>query len=152
MKTCITCGESKPLLAFNSRKDASDGRRNDCAACQRKRTKANYEANRGKRLADKRRPEVLARNVVSKRKMVTGFTPELFAFTRLLQGDKCAICDADLSALPSKHVHADHCHATRTPRGVLCHWCNAALGQFKDDPLRLKRALDYLEAPPAQFV
>lgn len=34
-KTCITCGESKPLTDFDLRKGSKDGRRNQCRACRR---------------------------------------------------------------------------------------------------------------------
>jgi Recombination endonuclease VII len=145
MKTCTKCGESKPLEAFNARNRSPDGLRQDCRSCHTARTRANYLANRESRLEYKRRPEVLAANVVSKRKMLTGFTPELFAAAIAHQNGCCAICLVLLSTLPRKQIHADHCHATKRPRGVLCHSCNAALGHMKDDPDRLRRALSYLE-------
>ncbi len=61
------------------------------------------------------------------------------------QDGMCAICRVDFSTLPTKHVHADHCHATHTPRGILCHRCNLALGKFEDNPELLRRAAAYLE-------
>lgn len=151
MKTCTKCGISKPLFDFQGRKEAKDGHRTDCRQCSVARVKANYLAKHEHMKAMRRRPEVLARNVVSKRKALTGFCPELYERAKALQDWRCAICGTDLNALPDKHVHADHCHKTRTPRGVLCHWCNVALGQFKDDPERLKSAIRYLENPPARF-
>jgi hypothetical protein len=39
---------------------------------------------------------------------------------------------------------ADHDHKTNNFRGWLCHKCNMALGNFNDDPARLKNALVYL--------
>jgi hypothetical protein len=76
-----------------------------------------------------------------------GFTPELFEQCVVEQGGACAICRVPLADLPTKQVHADHCHATNQARGVLCHYCNAGLGSFRDDPERLRAALAYLETP-----
>ncbi|MEU7048391.1 endonuclease domain-containing protein [Streptomyces eurythermus] len=55
------------------------------------------------------------------------------------QGGVCCVC---LSAVPA---HVDHCHETGRVRGVLCFSCNAALGQFKDQPDVMRRAAAYVE-------
>lgn len=39
----------------------------------------------------------------------------------------------------------DHCHATGKIRGLLCHACNRAIGNFKDNIKFLKSAIAYLE-------
>lgn len=75
------------------------------------------------------------------------FTPELLKEVLEFQGHRCAICADNLRPRPVKHTHADHCHATKEPRGVLCTQCNTALGLFKDDPARLQKAIEYLEQP-----
>lgn len=75
------------------------------------------------------------------------FTPELLEEVLAFQDYKCAICDEDLRSRPPKHTHADHCHDTKTPRGVLCTQCNTGIGLLKDDPARLQRAIAYLEEP-----
>ena len=38
----------------------------------------------------------------------------------------------------------DHCHTTDKFRGYICDRCNRGLGCFGDDPLCVKKALDYL--------
>ena len=39
----------------------------------------------------------------------------------------------------------DHCHTTETFRGYICESCNLGLGKFNDDPVRVGRALSYLQ-------
>jgi hypothetical protein len=59
------------------------------------------------------------------------------------QGGACAIC----GFIPKPHEHrlcVDHCHNSQEIRGLLCHWCNIALGRFKDDPNIIKAAFKYL--------
>ncbi len=88
--------------------------------------------------------ELAKRNNLKK----TGFTPELLQELLEFQNYKCAICEDDFNSRPSKHTHADHCHVTQTPRGVLCTQCNTGIGLLKDDTARLKKAIQYLEDPP----
>jgi len=54
------------------------------------------------------------------------------------QDGLCKICIAG----PAEHL--DHDHKTGAARGLLCGPCNRALGMFRDDPVRLQRAIDYL--------
>jgi Recombination endonuclease VII len=56
------------------------------------------------------------------------------------QGGACAICRQPFKKEPM----IDHCHATSTFRGLLCHHCNMGLGWFRDDPERLRAAVAYL--------
>jgi hypothetical protein len=57
---------------------------------------------------------------------------------------KCSICDKPLG-LDSSDTHVDHCHESGSVRGILCRHCNQGLGQFRDDPERIRAAADYLE-------
>ncbi|WP_229687322.1 endonuclease VII domain-containing protein [Micromonospora parathelypteridis] len=60
--------------------------------------------------------------------------PELLAE----QGGVCAICGG------ADPQHLDHDHRTGWVRGILCFNCNGGLGQFRDSPMRLARAITYL--------
>lgn len=76
-----------------------------------------------------------------------GLLPDEFYKLIEAQGGSCAICPT----LEPDHVDHDHscCPGPRScgkcVRGVLCGNCNRGLGQFKDDPDRLRRAVGYLE-------
>jgi len=56
------------------------------------------------------------------------------------QGRKCAICGIFITL----SAHLDHNHKTRENRGLLCGHCNVGVGMFKDDPMLLSKAIDYL--------
>lgn len=60
------------------------------------------------------------------------------------QNNKCGICLIDLTILPRKHVHLDHCHETGKIRGILCNKCNSILGLAYDNPFILINASIYL--------
>lgn len=55
------------------------------------------------------------------------------------QGWSCLICNQVIERL-----YLDHCHETGRIRGMLCLHCNSGLGSFRDDPVRLQRAIEYL--------
>lgn len=89
-------------------------------------------------------------------------TPERFAQLQAAQEGLCAVCEADLAALPSHKVHIDHDHACcpQTPtcgrcvRGVLCVGCNRQVSHVEagnanpDDPHRTRAAKKY---PPGRI-
>src|ERR1017187_396522 len=63
------------------------------------------------------------------------------------QGGLCAICGR-----PPKdgmRLQVDHDHKTGLVRGLLCWRDNVALQGFHDDVERMRRAIAYLEDPPA---
>jgi hypothetical protein len=73
-----------------------------------------------------------------------GFTPEMYRARVEEQGGLCPICKRELNQSERKPP-ADHCHATGTPRAVLCNPCNIGLGAFRDDLDSLRNAIVYLE-------
>jgi len=89
-------------------------------------------------------------------------TPELFSAMLAAQNHQCLLCEAVISEetqlgprqgglsgyrklATATTVCVDHCHVTGKVRGLLCMLCNRGLGDFKDDPDRMRRAADYLE-------
>jgi len=64
------------------------------------------------------------------------------------QRGACAICKRPARGRGHEaRLHLDHDHVTGRIRGMLCGPCNKALGLLGDDPVNLRAALDYLEAP-----
>lgn len=61
-----------------------------------------------------------------------------------LQQGRCAICGEETQ------LYQDHSYRSGKMRGGLCRQCNCALGMLKDSPTRLRRALAYLQNPPAK--
>jgi len=59
------------------------------------------------------------------------------------QNGKCRICGKVFSVLTQSCI--DHDHKTGKVRGLLCFKCNFGLGNFKDDPELMARAIKYLE-------
>lgn len=46
------------------------------------------------------------------------------------QGFMCAVCASKDAR--GKNWHTDHCHKTGKVRGILCGWCNTAIGKMQD--------------------
>lgn len=131
-----------------------EANREELARKKREYTEANKE-----RLKERRRdkppnisPEALARKEERRLIQRTGFTSALIQTALEHQDYKCAICPTDLRTLRRRDWHADHCHDSRKPRGILCGPCNMALGLFRDDPERLRAAIAYLQNPPLALV
>lgn len=61
----------------------------------------------------------------------------------------CAICGkaekiTDKRTGNVKRLAVDHCHKTNVIRGLLCLFCNTAIGKFKDNPELIEKAASYV--------
>jgi hypothetical protein len=169
MKKCTGCGEEKSLSDYYANSRMKDGLLGKCKTCVcavrkayvqrnteevREKGKAYHLKNRDRLLEQQRVYKVKHRQRLAenRRAKERGFPPDLFNATLAAQGGACGICKVDLASLTRQSVHADHCHLTGTPRGILCVTCNTGLGKFKDDPAMLQRAIDYLRTPPVAII
>lgn len=167
MKTCARCGETKIANSFYKNSRMADGRLGICAVCVQVRQRAYVAKNKPAIAATMRayhaanRPKLLAQQRLYKsnnrvrlaelrREKATGFSPALFAATLAHQNNRCPICLVAFEGPEQPIKHADHCHESGAPRGVLCQTCNTGLGKLGDCLPQLLRAVEYLKRPPAQ--
>ena len=68
-----------------------------------------------------------------------GLEPAAYEALLALQDRLCAICLRELV------LEVDHDHTTGVVRALLCGHCNRGLGHYKDDPVLLRAAADYLD-------
>ncbi|UOF77962.1 recombination endonuclease viI [Caudoviricetes sp.] len=61
----------------------------------------------------------------------------------MAQSGGCAICGGQ--NIKGRRLAVDHDHATGKVRGLLCDKCNRGLGNFQDNIVYLKEAINYLE-------
>lgn len=150
-KRCAGCRATKPLKDFYYVKPSrkySDGQYsgycrpcNTKICCERHRVKIAsgeatllykevYKTKRWKKLLDQ-----------------YGLTREQYEAIEVAQQGLCAICEQPETAVYKDvlcRLVVDHDHATNKVRGLLCRACNLAVGNFRDDPERLLKAIAYL--------
>jgi predicted transcriptional regulator len=76
-------------------------------------------------------------------KVKFGITPEQYNEMFVNQEGRCAVCGKHQKELKTV-LAVDHDHVTEEIRGLLCGPCNMGLGMFRDDPILLQKAIDYL--------
>jgi hypothetical protein len=159
VKRCSKCGELKPLTAFYRQETCRDGYRNDCEACFAARSKQWYLRNREHAIAQVKswqqanpervkatrnasRPRRRAIDRDARLRRVFGLSADEYSAMLAEQGGGCALCGRAPS--PGRSLHVDHNHETGVVRGLLCFRCNAGIGQFREDKIRLVNAAVYL--------
>lgn len=138
-KMCTKCGEVKEVEEFNKHCRNFDGLRSWCRACDNIDNAARYAANRARYRSISR---------ADKLKNRYGISAEDFASLLSAQGEVCAVCRESCST--GRRLAVDHDHATGEVRGLLCNACNAGLSRFRDDPILLDAAAQYLRTPTAR--
>ena len=117
---CSGCKSSKSLKDFYKDKNLPLGHCYLCKPCSRAK-KRNNEIRRDYGITELQYQELLKK-----------------------QDGKCAICLTSNPGTRVKRFSIDHIHGTKEVRGLLCNSCNNGLGRFKDDPILLHKASDYL--------
>lgn len=103
------------------------------------------------RAAERARPEVKRREYETfLKRTYYGFTLEDLAWLAHSQGFSCAVCKRELKF--DVHTHLDHDHENKRIRGILCRYCNNALGYAFDSPTRLLALANYVEQHAFPFV
>ena len=156
-KRCSKCGNDFLLSAFYQRTGAKS-RHSACKVCERAMAKDWYERNKDKATAkvkEWRQQNIGAvkqyridnRQKHYRQELVRkyGVEPTWFDEQIRQQGDSCVCCKrkfqwGDKQTSP----HVDHCHETKTVRGILCNRCNTVLGLCKDDDKLLSSLARYL--------
>lgn len=148
MKKCTKCNVEKSTTEFSKQTASKDGLQCHCKKCfaagdVRYRT-ANPDAalQRSRKHKQKLGPE---RRRLAQLKCRHGITAEELSRRMTEQKSCCAVCEEPF--LNSKNTHIDHIHGSnpRVIRGILCQHCNTGLGQFKDSPEKLAKAVAYLK-------
>ncbi|QBI89974.1 endonuclease VII [Escherichia phage HZP2] len=138
-KTCIACGEFKPLTQYYKNASSLDGHIGTCKACkakqQRERRARKSNAERYKKEAARRRANHLRANY--------GIEEETYRKMYEEQHGVCAICKQPES-IEGRSLCVDHSHITGEVRGLLCSNCNRGIGLLKDSPELVRNAFHYL--------
>lgn len=73
-----------------------------------------------------------------------GITADEYDLLRASQNFSCAICGEHESNSRDGVLMVDHSHETGRVRGLLCNHCNLGLGHFRDNPVIVLKAANYL--------
>ncbi len=143
-RKCKSCNLTKPIDQFGEYKSKHRcGRRYTCRKCRDgKLHKWSFTEN-GQLMQHRKN---LLRNF--------GMTVEAYDALLESQGGCCAICRRAETRLNRsrkiRRMSVDHDHVTGKVRSLLCAACNNGLGSFRDDPVLLQAALDYIKSHSTQ--
>lgn len=153
-KTCTMCKETKPLTEFVRERANKDGFTYQCKACRYNKykewRKRNPDYHNQPRLIEYRRKYYGSEESKRKYKLAMvarqyGLTARQYEELEISHNGLCAICGNHEKSRRNKSLAVDHCHETGKVRGMLCSWCNRALGLLKHDIGLLEACIKYLK-------
>lgn len=156
-RRCSKCKAVKSITEFYKQKGRKDGFKSWCKSCEKEWRKVYVEKNRGKinkqsnalyharyRTDAEYRKTRRLRGRAARFDMAVDDYVDMYNGLMEKQQGRCAICGCHHVDL-GKAFDVDHDHVTGKIRGLLCNACNTSLGLMGDDPVRLRRAADYIE-------
>jgi len=138
MKVCGFCKISKPVTEFYMQRTGHYT--SYCNPCKNASLRTYYANNKDKYRVYRR--EWTKANPLHVRLKRHGITVHELSDLLDEQEGKCGICKVEFSDTVEYHI--DHDHKTGRIRGLLCERCNVGIGMFGDDPVRLRRAVMFL--------
>lgn len=150
VKLCLRCREEKTLNLFPKNRRTKHGRGTYCLVCSADVVRARRQTEEGAqahRESSKRWREANnERHKDNNANWRYGLTHGEYDAMLAAQSGKCAICKTTEPGTGVVRFAIDHCHTSGKIRGLLCSNCNRGLGYFKDDPARIRRAIDYVNS------
>ena len=149
-KECFKCKESKTLDSFSKNKRTKDGVAYYCKPCVSEYAQANRDKNQDKPCVTCGHPERAFRQTacsdcVRIRDIMSRYNITKEEATALKAQNHCDACGRSKEeAATERSFHVDHCHEGGHVRGLLCTYCNTALGMLLDDPIRIEKLKMYL--------
>jgi Recombination endonuclease VII len=145
-KRCRKCKQLFSVSEFDLSKDQRDGLYPWCKTCKKPKQRTG-NIDRLKRWETRQDPTHIKkiRNRTAKlwNLMRYGLTFESYDELLEAQGGFCKLCkDRDKCG---RMLSVDHNHVTGEVRGLLCTFCNTALGMLRDNPELIDRMKIYLE-------
>lgn len=148
MKACSRCKEPKTPDEFYDDDRYKDGKSSRCKSCSCEVSSLSQKANPARVRKNTRRWRERHADELSDLHRRVKFGLPLGAYEEMLarQGGCCAIC----RRLPSdgEQLCVDHCHSTKTVRGLLCRKCNTAISLLLESIEIVEAAKTYLNSPP----
>ena len=114
---CRSCKRLTPLTDFYIHRSKSTGIKREC-----------YDSNCNECRKNKMAGKRVGLSIQGRQKLIDA------------AGGTCQICGVKF-----RRPNIDHCHRTGKIRGVLCSKCNSGLAVFRDSPIFLRKAAEYLE-------
>lgn len=154
---CYYCATTQPIANFTKsqltkRRSGLNGRCRSCTSAANRQYRLRHPEKLKVYEATRRSPERWSKYRIRSRAKKYGITEAEYRSLFDAQAGKCAICAFQLSPQMrgfGKGTHMgiaciDHCHDSKSVRGLLCQQCNIGIGAFKDRSELLMAAIAYL--------